>query len=57
MSFEFNQPYLEVDPQAIKSDAIDYGDFDYEEAYNALVRYVSSDVIRDFIDDRMMGRV
>ena len=58
MSFEFNTPYAEVDPQVIKSDAIELTDYgSTENLYDALVRYVSSDVIRSFIDDRMVGRV
>lgn len=54
----FDQPYNETDPQTIRNDAMELGyDVGYESAYLRLMNYLSTDVLKEFIDDVQMGRI
>lgn len=60
--FTFNEPYVESDPQIIRSDFADlseeftYGDYS-SDLLHKLACYVSTDTLRDFMNDLAMGRV
>jgi hypothetical protein len=58
--FEFNTPYAETEPQAIRADfaelVIVY-DQNADGLLNSLANYLPTDTLREFMDDLAMGRV
>jgi len=59
--FEFNEPYEESEPNIIRSDFAEllagYHPDDIEALLFKLACYLSTDTLRDFMDDLAMGRV
>jgi hypothetical protein len=57
--FEFNQPYEQTDPQAIRDDFYDLITELENGFYIAekLGKYLPTDTLREFMDDLAMGRV
>ena len=58
--FEFNSPYEETDPQTIRADFAELCflyDNDCEPLLHKLACYLSSDLLREFMDDLAMDRV
>jgi hypothetical protein len=58
--FEFNTPYTETEPQAIRADFAELMlvyDQNAERLLNSLANYLPTDTLREFMDDLAMGRV
>ena len=58
--FEFNEPYEESDPQAIRADFAELVlvyDQNVDGLLNSLANYLPTDTLREFMDDLAMGRV
>ena len=59
--FEFNSPYEETDPQTIRADFAElmstYHPDDVEALLHKLACYLSSDHLREFMDDLARDRV
>ena len=58
--FEFNEPYEESDPQAIRADFAELVlvyDQNVDGLLNSLASYLPTDTLREFMDDLAMGRV
>ena len=58
--FEFNEPYEQSEPNIIRSDFAELMatyDSDCEPLLHKLACYLSTDTLREFMDDLAMGRV
>ncbi len=59
--FEFNEPYEQTEPNVIRSDFAEliagYHPDDIEALLFKLACYLSTDTLREFMDDLAMGRV
>jgi len=58
--FEWNHSYTETDPQTVRSDFAELAlvyDHNVDKLAMSLANYISSDTLREFLDDVAMGRV
>ena len=58
MSYTYNEPYSEVEPNTIRDDMHSLAhSMQHEDLVCLISTYFTSDQLRELIDDRMMGRV
>jgi hypothetical protein len=58
MSYTYNEPYSEVEPNTIRDDMWSLAhSMQHEDLVCLVSTYFTSDQLREFIDDRMMGRI
>lgn len=57
--FTINEPYDQADPQTIRADfaELSFDLFNSDDLLQRLACYVSTDTLREFMDDLAMGRV
>lgn len=57
--FTINEPYDQADPQTIRADfaELSFDLFNADDLLQRLACYVSTDTLREFMDDLAMGRV